>query len=590
LTLEPSPPAESRISRIGRPARPAGSEHYHAGMKREHPDWNFCPTCNASLLEPVKAETFSALLSNSDTSFLISITLDDSKKSPVWAEATHLGSKGLAKERLFEETVIQHVIPAFKNGFRLAKYSGSEADLFLFMQILAKYSQRELADQNPSDRVALSQLAANPNNLPPGMSKTVSEAWRPSAFEEHLRSKSSNEGLEPEKKLNVVSSGIAGFDAICGGGLPKNRITLLSGPSGLGKSIFAVQFLLDGVKRNEKGVLALTDESPQDILEEMESLGLPLLKAIQERKVILAVRDSKREYRIKGIEVTNCKTTSDLLSALAKIRNKQGIRRLVIDSLTGLVSGTEAHKVGKELETIVDDIEKLQCTTVATGVVPSTNPRGQTYFGIEERLVSGLVIFKSASVGGKLLRYLYVAKMKGFDHRLHKYVFSIEQQLGVRILEPLAEHIQQAQPPQIQRGESTLEILSALRAFTSVYLPLLNQNNSQNNIASSSESGLRFPNKTMTEEQTSGLAEVPLNRPSHGDEKSQPSAKKLLSGSAVITNKQKRVEIKPGQLPSAAKENPWSQIISDRSDSSDTEPEEGKFVQETTPEGDESEK
>ena len=56
-------------------------------------------------------------------------------------------------------------------------------------------------------------------------------------------------------KSTKAPTGIAGLDEITGGGLPRGRTTLLVGGSGSGKTILALQFLVNGVQqRDEPGI------------------------------------------------------------------------------------------------------------------------------------------------------------------------------------------------------------------------------------------------------------------------------------------------------------------------------------------------
>jgi circadian clock protein KaiC len=56
------------------------------------------------------------------------------------------------------------------------------------------------------------------------------------------------------KAVEKLSTGIPGFDQISFGGLPKYRTTLVAGTVGCGKTVFAAQFLAEGIKSNENGV------------------------------------------------------------------------------------------------------------------------------------------------------------------------------------------------------------------------------------------------------------------------------------------------------------------------------------------------
>ena len=49
-------------------------------------------------------------------------------------------------------------------------------------------------------------------------------------------------------------TGVAGLDMILGGGLPRDRIYLVEGDPGVGKTTLALQFLLEGVERGERAL------------------------------------------------------------------------------------------------------------------------------------------------------------------------------------------------------------------------------------------------------------------------------------------------------------------------------------------------
>jgi circadian clock protein KaiC len=74
-----------------------------------------------------------------------------------------------------------------------------------------------------------------------------------------------------------VPTGIAGFDEITGGGLPRGRATLLTGGPGSGKTIFAMEFLVHGAQRcKEPGIFVAFEESPQRVATNFASFGWKL--------------------------------------------------------------------------------------------------------------------------------------------------------------------------------------------------------------------------------------------------------------------------------------------------------------------------
>jgi len=77
--------------------------------------------------------------------------------------------------------------------------------------------------------------------------------------------------------LKKCPTGIAGFDELSEGGLPRGRATLLAGQAGAGKTLFAMGFVLNGITQyQEPGVFVSFEESPGDLAVNIASLGFDL--------------------------------------------------------------------------------------------------------------------------------------------------------------------------------------------------------------------------------------------------------------------------------------------------------------------------
>ena len=72
------------------------------------------------------------------------------------------------------------------------------------------------------------------------------------------------------------ATGIAGLDDILGGGLARNHLYLVEGDPGTGKTTIAMQFLMEGVRRGQKGLYVTLSESKAELLEIADSHGWSL--------------------------------------------------------------------------------------------------------------------------------------------------------------------------------------------------------------------------------------------------------------------------------------------------------------------------
>ena len=85
----------------------------------------------------------------------------------------------------------------------------------------------------------------------------------------------------PPSQLEKAPTGITGFDEVSSGGLPRGRCTLVSGAAGSGKTIFGLEFLVQGaLKYGETGVLMSFEESSLNLRQDVSSLGFNLQELV----------------------------------------------------------------------------------------------------------------------------------------------------------------------------------------------------------------------------------------------------------------------------------------------------------------------
>jgi circadian clock protein KaiC len=141
--------------------------------------------------------------------------------------------------------------------------------------------------------------------------------------------------MAEEDPLDPVSpTGVSGLDEILKGGLPADRLYLLLGAPGVGKTTIALQYLLKGVELGETGLYIALSETRAEILSVARSHGWPLdklsifeLSALEQQ---LAEESQNTVFHPADIELN--KTTHLLLQRIQEVKP----RRLVLDSLSEL--------------------------------------------------------------------------------------------------------------------------------------------------------------------------------------------------------------------------------------------------------------
>ncbi|MEX0804242.1 MAG: ATPase domain-containing protein [Candidatus Binatia bacterium] len=230
-----------------------------------------------------------------------------------------------------------------------------------------------------------------------------------------------------------VTTGIPGLDPILEGGYPKGRSILVTGDPGTGKTIFALQFLVDGLARGEKGIYVAADEGPADILEQAASLGWDLEKHIEQKELAIL---NAGTY-LSSLPGAGKERQIDIYKAigdLAGFVNRLEAKRLVLDPAGPFVLLRDtAMRIQDQTRLLIKLLRtSMQTTNLLTSYgVPRTGER--TLHGIEEYLVAGAIILEMIWKDGQLARSLVVEKMRCTDVKPAQHEFEIVKGQGVTL-------------------------------------------------------------------------------------------------------------------------------------------------------------
>ncbi len=214
--------------------------------------------------------------------------------------------------------------------------------------------------------------------------------------------------------LERVKTGVAAFDELVMGGLPRARTTVVGGTPGSGKTIFAVQFLAHGITMyGENGVLVTFEESPGDIESNMRSFGWDLGRWRREGHlaVVDASPPTKEELVIGDFDLVG------LLSRIQHAAKSVNAKRVVLDSLTQLFD----HFIGdpkvlrRELFRVTDALKKARLTVLMTA--ERNAEYGEiTRHRLEEFIADNVVVLRNVLQREKRRRTIEVLKMRGGHH------------------------------------------------------------------------------------------------------------------------------------------------------------------------------
>lgn len=232
--------------------------------------------------------------------------------------------------------------------------------------------------------------------------------------------------------IEKLPTGISGFDLIANGGIPAGRTTLVSGTAGSAKTVFAAQFLAEGIRKyGEHGVFVTFEEPPSDIRRNMESLGwdIPTWESEERWAFVDASPQPGEEVLFAG--------NYDLGALLARIENavrRIGAKRLSMDSLGAIFTQfADSAVVRRELFRVVSALKRMGVTAIMTG------ERTQEYgdiarYGVEEFVADNVIILRNVLEDEKRRRTIEILKFRGTSHQKGEFPFTIMSGEGMVVI------------------------------------------------------------------------------------------------------------------------------------------------------------
>ena len=220
--------------------------------------------------------------------------------------------------------------------------------------------------------------------------------------------------------MKIIKTGIPGLDELLKGGVRENSSILISGGPGTGKSILALQFIVEGAKKGEPGLFISAEEDINSLKEDVKSLGFNIEKYEKEKKIVLV------QQPILSKKLVSIATPLSLIK-------EYKIKRVALDSLTLFEYMHLAGEMDYRKE-VLDFIQRMKTagvTLLATSEKTVTDTDVLEYES-EDFLFDGLILLIEVRKAASFERCIHVVKMRGQDHLLDIYPFKIEKG-GIKI-------------------------------------------------------------------------------------------------------------------------------------------------------------
>lgn len=207
-----------------------------------------------------------------------------------------------------------------------------------------------------------------------------------------------------------VTTGINQLDSLIEGGLLEKTVTLITGGTGCGKTIFCLQYIWEGLQKGEPCVFLSMEEYPEEIKQDALQFGWDLDKY-----------EKKGMFRVMFHDPFETDVASVLVNQIEYIKAK----RLVVDSLSILgLYMKDLATVRKQLGKLMNAVKGVGCTTIMTSEILEKSS-GLSRFGVEEFVADSVIVLNYLDIGEGANRSLKIRKMRRTSHGKDLYPFKI---------------------------------------------------------------------------------------------------------------------------------------------------------------------
>jgi circadian clock protein KaiC len=224
-----------------------------------------------------------------------------------------------------------------------------------------------------------------------------------------------------------LSTGVDKLDEMLGGGIPEGESLLLAGPSGSGKSTLGMQFIDEGLKQGEPGIVAIFEELPAEHVHRAKMFGIDFDKPQREGTLKLIY--------LRPLDLSVDETVHEIVKSVKEI----GCRRLVIDSLVGFemaLAPAFREDFRESLYRMIAALTRLGVTIVSTVEIEDDFTSMDLSKFTVSFLADDILRMRYVSINGQLRKMLMVIKMRRSEHSIDMHEYQITGQ-GLVIGDPL---------------------------------------------------------------------------------------------------------------------------------------------------------
>ncbi|GAB4385185.1 MAG: ATPase domain-containing protein [Elainellaceae cyanobacterium] len=223
-----------------------------------------------------------------------------------------------------------------------------------------------------------------------------------------------------------ISSGIPEVDELLHGGIERSTITIISGPSGVGKSTLGLQFMKEAAGRGERSVIYTFEETKETLMHRAEGINIPVY-AMQERGTLSIVQIEPLHY-----------TPDEFANLVRQEVEQQQARIVMVDSVSGYRLSVRGEDLTPHLHALCKYLQNMGVAVLLINEVEAiTGEFRATEIGISY-LADTIIFLRYLEMRGELRRVIGVLKkrMTDFEKTLREFQIS---RYGVKVGNPLSQ-------------------------------------------------------------------------------------------------------------------------------------------------------
>jgi circadian clock protein KaiC len=225
----------------------------------------------------------------------------------------------------------------------------------------------------------------------------------------------------------TVSSGIGELDSLMGGGIERGTTSIITGPSGAGKTTVGTQFMAEAARRDEKSVIYMFEEAKKTLIHRSREIGMPIDSMLGDGNLVIE--------EVEPLAVSAEEFAHDVLKEV----EQGGAQLVMIDGIAGYrmsLLGSEGDELTRKLHALCRCLKNLGVTVV---LISETTSIVGKFTATEDNLsylADNIFFIRYMEETGEIRRYAGVLKKRASDFERTVREMRITPE-GVEIGEPL---------------------------------------------------------------------------------------------------------------------------------------------------------